>query len=114
MNKSQTFPVRLPSHALFLGRPAVALAFDLPCDDDELWLPLVADGKHEKGRGDVLGFLHLKKALTLQAGLTTYAVAGMRPAHDLPPNQATYSSLFQWPSLETCVELTQARSALLG
>lgn len=45
------FPIPLDSRAFALDRSAIAITIDLACFDAELWLPLVADGKHEVGFG---------------------------------------------------------------
>lgn len=104
------FPLPFPSRALLAARPAIAITVDLPCFEEELWLPLVADAKHEPGQGEVTGYLLLQKKVTLRPGLTTYAAVAARPAHDPPPNPAAFRTLFQWPSLEDCAALLQPTS----
>lgn len=104
------FPLPFPSRVLLSGRPAIAITVDLPCFEDELWLPLVADGKHEQGQGEVTGYLRLQKKVTLRPGLTTYAAVEARPASDPPPNPAAFRTLFQWPSLADCAALLQSTS----
>ena len=103
------FPVRFPARALVAARPALAITVDLPSFEDELWLALVADGKHETGFGEVTGWLRMRRCVTLQAGLTTYAAVEARPASDPPPNPATFQTVFQWPSLAACEALLQGR-----
>lgn len=103
------FPVRFPARALVAARPALAITVDLPSFEDELWLALVADGKHEAGFGEVTGWLRMRRCVTLQAGLTTYAAVEARPASDPPPNPATFQTVFQWPSLAACEALLQGR-----
>lgn len=107
-------PIPLDAKAFALGRSAVAFTVDLACFDDELWLPLVADAKHEKGVGDITGYLRLQKRLTQRPGLTTYAVVEARPAHDPPPNPASFQTLFQWPSLADYAALMQSGNAPRG
>ena len=71
----------------------MSLMVDLACNEPEIWVALVADGKDELG--DVCGYLRLVNRLTQQPGLTTYAVVEARPPHDPPPNPATLKTLFQ-------------------
>ena len=89
------FPIPLDAKAFALSRSAMALTIDLASFDEELWIALVADAKHEEGVGDITGYLRLKKRLTQRPGLTTYAVVEARPAHDPPPNPASLQTLFQ-------------------
>jgi hypothetical protein len=105
------FPLPLPSRVMVAARPALALTVDLPCFEPELWLALVADGKHETGVGDVVGWLLLEKRLTQRPGLTTYAAVAVRPASDPPPNPAAFQTVFQWPSLAVCAALLQDRTS---
>lgn len=108
------FPVVLPSRVLVAGRPALAITVELPCFEDELWLPLVADAKHEPGVGEVVGWLLLQKRVTLRAGLTTYAAVAARPPSDPPPNPAAFQTVFQWPSLADLAALLQSTNARHG
>ncbi len=106
------FPKSVPVKALVLHRPALALLVDLACFDDELWVALVADGKHEQESFPVVGYLRLQKRVTQHPPLTTYAVVEARPASDPPPNPASLTTIFQWPSLADYERLQQERSAL--
>lgn len=108
------FPLQIPGRVLLLGRPGLAFTIDLPCFDEELWLPLAADGKHEKGVADPVGYLLLRKRITLQPGLTTYAVVEARPPHDPPPNPASWKTVFQWPELGVSLGLMRSGSARHG
>lgn len=108
------FPIPLDAKAFALGRSAIAITIDLACFEDELWLPLVADGKHERECDQIMGYLLLQKRVTQRPGLTTYAVVEARPAHDPPPNPASLKTLFQWPLLGDYEELLQLRSVPRG
>lgn len=109
-----TFPIPAPARAMLLIRPGMALLVDLPTFEDKLWLPLLADGKHERDSDPILGYLLLRRCVTQRSGLTTYTVAAMRPPHDPPPNPAAFRTLFQWPSPEGCAALLRHESALRG
>lgn len=111
---SVMFPIPMPARAMLLGRPGIALLVDLPTFEGELWLPLLADGKHERDSDPILGYLLLRRCVTQRAGLTTYTVAAMRPPHDPPPNPAAFRTLFQWPSPEDCAALLQRGCVLQG
>ena len=111
---SVTFPIPVTARAMLLNRPGIALLVDLPTFEDELWLPLLADGKHERDSDPILGYLLLRRCVTQRAGLTTYTVAAMRPPHDPPPNPAAFRTLFQWPSPEDCAALLRHESAPRG
>lgn len=78
------FPVRMPAHAMLSSFAAIALAFDLPMVDETVWFPMVADGMGGDARSDVIGYLELRRAVTLRPGLATYAVVGLRPASEPP------------------------------
>jgi len=103
------FPVPINAKVFALGRGALSMTVDLACNEPEIIVPMVADGKDELG--DVIGYLVLSKCVTQQPGLATYAVTAVRPPHDPPPNPATLTTLFQWPSLADYVGLLQSRSA---
>ncbi len=105
------FPLSVPAKALMLNRPAMALMVDLPCFEDELWVAIVADGKHESEAHPVVGYVRLEKRLTQHSALTTYAVVEARPASDPPPNRASLTTIFQWPSLADYERLQRERSA---
>lgn len=99
------FPVPMKIQALALHRGAISIMIDLACNEPEIWVPLVADGKDETDQ--LTGYLRLEKRITQGPGLTTYAAVEVRPPHDPPPNPATLKTLFQWPSLEDYVALSQ-------
>ncbi len=103
------FPISVGARALALYRGAVAIMVELACNEPELWIALVADGKDETG--EVAGYLHLVKRITLEPGLSTYAVVAVRPPHDPPPNPATFRTLFQAPSLADYGALLQLKNA---
>jgi len=108
------FPIPVPAKALILNRPAIALLIDLACYDEELWVALVADGKEEFAERPFVGYLRLQKRVTQQPPLTTYAVVEARPASDPPPNPASLTTIFQWPSLGDYEQLLQERSVRHG
>lgn len=47
--KKLIFPLALPARAMVLGRSAITIMLDLACNDPDLWIALVADGKDEQG-----------------------------------------------------------------
>ncbi len=104
------FPMQMPATALVLNRPAMSLLVDLACFEEELWVALVADGKHEADSHPVVGYVRLQKRLTQHPPLTTYAVVEARPASDPPPNPASWTTIFQWPSLGDYERLVQEGS----
>ena len=112
--KETLFPVPVLTAGLLLGKPGIALLVDLPAGLDEVWLPLMADAFPDWEAADAIGYLQLKKRVTQRPGLSTFAVVAVRPAHDPPPNPATYQTLFQHLSPEAYVERLQLANALQG
>ncbi len=108
------FPMRMPATALVLNRPAMSLLVDLASFEEELWVALVADGKHESDSFPVVGYVRLQKRLTQHPPLTTYAVVEARHASDPPPNPASLMTIFQWPLLADCERLGKEGSARFG
>lgn len=94
------FPIPLQSKTFILARPAISILVDLASYEDELWIALVADAKHEKPSDDFVGYLRLQKRVTQQPGLTTFAVVEARSADSPPPDLSPLTTIFQWPSLD--------------
>lgn len=93
------FPIPLQSKVLCLLRPAISILVDLACYEDDVWIALVADAKHERPTDEIVGYLRLQKRITQQPGLTTYAVVEARSAESTPPDLSPLKTIFQWPSL---------------
>ncbi len=108
------FPIPLQSKVLCLVRPAISILVDLATYEDEIWIALVADAKHERPTDEIVGYLRLQKRVTQQPGLTTFAVVEARSADSPPPNLSPLTTIFQWPSLADYELLPQFRSASHG
>ena len=105
------FPIPLQSKVLCLARPAMSILIDLASYEEDVWVALVADAKHERPTDEIVGYLRLQKRITQQPGLTTFAVVEARSADSPPPNLSPLTTIFQWPSLGDYEELPQFRSA---
>ncbi len=101
------FPIPLQSKVLCLARPAISIFVDLASYEDEIWIALVADAKHERPTDEIVGYLRLEKRITQQPGLTTYAVVQACSADSPPPNLSPLKTIFQWPSLGEYEQLPQ-------
>lgn len=101
------FPIPLQSKVLCLARPAISILIDLATYEDEIWIALVADAKHERPTDEIVGYLRLEKRITQQPGLTTYAVVQACSADFPPPNLPPLKTIFQWPSLGEYAQLPQ-------
>lgn len=101
MSMTLKFPLKLPANALALKRSAVAISIELPSIEPELWVQLTSDGRDETG--PAVGYLLLRKKISLNPGLSLYAVEAVRPPHDPPPNPAAFRTVFPPPSLATHV-----------
>ncbi len=108
------FPIPVITTGLLLAKPAIALLVDLPIDQEEIWIALAADGADEFNPPPAVGYLLLRRRVTQRPGLTTFAVVALRPAHDPPPNPATFRTLFQPLSPEVYVERLRLANALRG
>lgn len=110
--ETTTFPVPVLTSGLLLTRPGMALLVDLPLADEEIWITLMADAGQEGEDAPAAGYLLLRKRLTQRPGLTTYAAVEARPAHDPPPNPATFRTIFPPPGPGVYAERLRLANAL--
>ncbi|WP_233874024.1 hypothetical protein [Paraburkholderia adhaesiva] len=92
------------------------IALDLPCDRPELWIRLTSDIGTTTREGRELppciGFVLLRRVLTLKSGVSTYVACELRPADAPPPSQPVCLQLSALLEPEAYEQLLQGRTVL--